>query len=93
MKNCEGINCRLAYSMTINKAQFDKVGIHLPAPVFSHGILYVAFSRARSLNDISVTINDTSTQGQFKKCFIIQNIAIASYSVQGSTLAILYLHS
>ena len=32
---------------------FDKVGIHFPAPVyvFSHGQLYVAFSKARYLND------------------------------------------
>ena len=31
---------RLAYSMTINKAQgqtFKRVGVHLPSPVFSHG--------------------------------------------------------
>ena len=47
----------------IIKAQgqmFDKVGIHFPVPVyvFSHGQLYVAFSKARSLNDISV-IDDT----------------------------------
>uniref|UniRef100_A0A0L8GK72 DNA helicase Pif1-like 2B domain-containing protein n=2 Tax=Octopus bimaculoides TaxID=37653 RepID=A0A0L8GK72_OCTBM len=40
---------QLAYSMTINKTQgqtFGKGGIHLPQPVFSHGHLYVAFSRA-----------------------------------------------
>ena len=46
---------RLAYSMTINKAQgqtFDKVGIYLPAPVFSHGQLHVALSRAKSFKDI-----------------------------------------
>ena len=46
---------RLAYSMTINKSQgqtFNRVGIHLPSPVFSHGQLYVAFSRAKSFKDI-----------------------------------------
>ncbi|KAF2359133.1 DNA helicase Pif1-like, partial [Trinorchestia longiramus] len=39
---------RLSYSMTINKAQgqtFDRVGIYLPKPCFTHGQLYVAFSR------------------------------------------------
>ena len=50
---------RLAYSMTINKAQgqtFDKVGIYLPAPVFIHGQLYVALSRAKSFKDIFVNL-------------------------------------
>uniref|UniRef100_A0A0L8GDI2 ATP-dependent DNA helicase n=1 Tax=Octopus bimaculoides TaxID=37653 RepID=A0A0L8GDI2_OCTBM len=50
---------QLAYSMTINKAQgktFEKVGIHLPQPVFSHGQLYVAFSRARAMNNIKVRV-------------------------------------
>uniref|UniRef100_A0A0L8GIW6 ATP-dependent DNA helicase n=1 Tax=Octopus bimaculoides TaxID=37653 RepID=A0A0L8GIW6_OCTBM len=46
---------RLAYSMTINKAQgqtFEKVGIHLPQPIFSHGQLYITFSRAQAMNNI-----------------------------------------
>ena len=43
---------RLCYAMTINKSQgqtFDHVGIFLPEPVFLHGQLYLAFSRARTL--------------------------------------------
>ncbi|KAF2348841.1 P-loop containing nucleoside triphosphate hydrolase, partial [Trinorchestia longiramus] len=39
----------LFYSMTINNTQghtFDRVGIYLPKPCFTHGQLYVAFSRA-----------------------------------------------
>ena len=41
---------RLAYACTINKSQdqtLTKVGLDLRPPVFSHGQLYVALSRAR----------------------------------------------
>lgn len=50
---------RLSYSMTINKSQgqtFDNVGIFLREPVFSHGQLYVAFSRARTINGVKVQV-------------------------------------
>ena len=50
---------RIAFSMTINKAQgqtFDRVGLLLRQPVFSHGQLYVAFSRVRSLDSIQLKI-------------------------------------
>ena len=68
---------RLAYSMTINKSQgqtFDMLGIYLPAPVFSHGQLYVAFSRARSFRNIHVKLGQTNTQGVFGGTNITQNI-------------------
>ena len=47
--------------MTINKSQgqtFDKVGIYLPQPVFNHGQLYVAFSRATSREGIRVSVEE-----------------------------------
>lgn len=50
---------RLSFAMTINKSQgqtFDRLGLLLPQPVFSHGQLYVAFSRVRSLNAIKVKV-------------------------------------
>ena len=57
---------RLSYSMTINKSQgqtFERLGVYLPAPVFSHGQLYVAFSRGRSFTDLFVKIDTCTGQG------------------------------
>ena len=51
----------LAFAMTINKAQgqtFDKVGLFLPDPVFSHGHLYVALSRARGPHGLRVQVKN-----------------------------------
>ncbi|KAL6579387.1 hypothetical protein OROMI_009603 [Orobanche minor] len=50
---------RLCFAMTFNKSQgqtLDKVGLYLPEPVFSHGQLYVALSRARKADDIKILI-------------------------------------
>ncbi len=50
---------RLSFDMTINKSQgqiFDRLELFLPQPVFSHGQLYVAFSRVRSLTSIKVQV-------------------------------------
>ena len=68
---------RVSYCMTINKAQgqtFDKVGLYLPQPVFSHGQLYVAFSRSRRFSDITVQIIPTTKQGFHNDNAITQNI-------------------
>jgi ATP-dependent DNA helicase PIF1 len=53
---------RLAYAMTINKSQgqtLSHVGLHLADDVFSHGQLYVAFSRAKALANVKVQLPDT----------------------------------
>ena len=68
---------RLSYVMTINKSQgqtFDKVSIFLPKPVFSHGQLYVAFSRARALADVIVSILPTDKQKQLRGTYVTQHI-------------------
>jgi ATP-dependent DNA helicase PIF1 len=52
---------RLAYAMTINKSQGQTlfhVGLHLADDVFSHGQLYVAFSRTKALANIKVQLPD-----------------------------------
>ena len=71
---------RLAYSVTINKAQgqtFDKVEIYLLKPVFSHGQLYVAFSRPRALGDVRVKVEDTDQQGKMQAKIATKNIVLS----------------
>jgi hypothetical protein len=51
----------LAFALTINKAQgqsVKEVGIDLRVPVFSHGQLYVALSRATNSRNISILLPD-----------------------------------
>jgi ATP-dependent DNA helicase PIF1 len=48
---------RLSFTMTVNKSQgqtIPNVGVYLPAPVFSHGQLYVAMSRATARTNIKI---------------------------------------
>ena len=50
---------RLSFAMTINKSQgqtIPNVGVYLPEPIFSHGQLYVALSRATAKANIKVLV-------------------------------------
>jgi len=47
----------LAYAMTINKSQgqtLSHVGLHFIDDIFSHGQLYVAFSRVKAPTNVKV---------------------------------------
>jgi len=62
LKRCQ-FPVNLAFALTINKAQgqsVKKVGIDLRIPVFSHGQLYVALSRATNSRNISVLLPDAN---------------------------------
>lgn len=55
-----------AFAMTINKSQgqiFNKVGVLLRQPVFSHGKLYVAASRVRSFEGLRFYVSENRDQG------------------------------
>lgn len=59
-----------AFAMTINKAQgqsFQKVGLYLDEPVFSHGQLYVALSRTTTEAGLKVEIKEMPDQGHLLK--------------------------
>ena len=57
---------KLAFAFTINKSQgqsLKQVGVYLPQPVFSHGQLYVALSRAIHWAQMKILIEPTFVQG------------------------------
>ena len=63
-KRCQ-FPVRLAFALSINKSQGQSVqyvGIDVRIPVFAHGQLYVALSRATASHNIRVLLPDDSTE-------------------------------
>lgn len=69
---------KICYAMTINKSQgqtLSIIGIYLSHPVFAHGQLYVALSRATSVDGIKVFIaNPENEYHQFTQNIIYTEI-------------------
>lgn len=66
--------------MTINKAQgqtLNTIGIYLPEPVFSHGQLYVALSRATTATKIKVHLKHSENDPL--SCFQTKNIVFKEF--------------
>ncbi|XP_022851655.1 uncharacterized protein LOC111373369 [Olea europaea var. sylvestris] len=62
---------RPCFAITINKAQgqtLDFVGLYLPEPVFCHGQLYVALSRATTSTSLKVLLKPSSMDNSHNTC-------------------------
>nr|XP_015637912.1 uncharacterized protein LOC107280855 [Oryza sativa Japonica Group] len=73
---------RVCYVMTINKSQgqtLEQVGIYLKKPVFTHGQLYVAISRATSRTGLKILIeNDDGSCGNQTRNVVYTEILSAT---------------
>jgi hypothetical protein len=81
---CKQFPVRLCFAMTINKSQgqsFEKVGVDLQAPVFSHGQFYVAVSRVCSAGGLHVLLSpDSDKTENIVWPELLQDLSYGSYS-------------
>ncbi|KAG2215865.1 hypothetical protein INT45_004468 [Circinella minor] len=87
---CTQFPIRLAFSMTINKAQgqtFDTIGLYLRNPVFTHGLLYVAFLRVKTPNSIFITLgrNESTINGQEERQKAASKASLKSANTERTT--------
>jgi ATP-dependent exoDNAse (exonuclease V), alpha subunit - helicase superfamily I member len=78
---------RVAFSMTINKSQGQTLiqyGVYLPQPVFVHGQLYVALSRATSYQCIKILIICNDHQNNHTRNIVYKEIFQSIYSYRMS---------
>ncbi|KAI8459307.1 hypothetical protein BY996DRAFT_6796131 [Phakopsora pachyrhizi] len=70
---------QVAFAFTINKSQgqtLGTVGVYLHDPVFSHGQLYVALSRSKSMQSTKVLLNqlENETASVSTKYFVYREV-------------------
>lgn len=88
------IQVRLCFAMTINKAQgqtLDVVGVYLREPVFLHGQLYVALSRARCSASIKVLLHPTLKVNQMFEC--TRNVVYHDIFDLTTGICVLYIYA
>ncbi|GJY96377.1 DNA helicase [Tanacetum coccineum] len=81
---------KVCYSMTINKSQgqsLERIGVFLPDPVFAHGQLYVALSRATSPEGLKILIkHETNDTGNMTKNIVYKDFLSTIAIVQGNAI-------